>query len=818
MGLPPLRSSQRWGTLSPVRSAGGGSTGILARAVARRTSLALVGLVLLIGVGGGAVLATFAVAHRTATAHDRMIAATEAWDVLVNPNNGSESKLDPEAVRRLPQVKEMGRIDGLALINTSTGELVPLPFLPDELGARLGRPLVTAGRLPDPTQGDEVLVDREWAIQEGIDVGDLLPVVSFTVPEVAQLDTPGATPDTVRAAVEEGRLGRRLDLRVVGLGLTFTNVIHDEGEDSASVMLTPAFPHLVSRTPAELSMFYGLLVRLRSPADLPALRAAINGMVPDESFAYQTLAAVRDQVQRTVRPLVVSLTAVAAAAAVLVLVLAAVVMTRILGALATDQRQWWVLGAGRRQRVTGLGAGLGVAVLTGAALAVVVAWLLSSFGPVGPVRIAEPDPGLRFDPLVLLGGALVLVLTGLGLVAFVSWRGSRIRSTTAARTSRVVQRAASVGLPQTFVVGLRNAMAGPGAIGAALVAVAVGAAVLTFSSGVKRFTDTPSLYGWNWDALVALDNEAPPEEIAAIRAGLMGNHDAQDVALVTLSDVSLDGRVVVTAAFEPVKGTLEPTVAAGRPPRSEMEVALGERTMRDLGVGMGDQVTTADGRRLNVVGRVVLPGFANYPGADKTAVGEGAVVQPDVLAALGPRFSPYGFAVHLAGGATKEDLGTLPVGPDGKDPIATEDGARPSDVIELGDLDRVPFLLAGVLALLALVVAVHAVWTAVQRRRREHAVLRALGWRPRESRRCVLWHATVIMIAAVVLGLPVGLVVGRWVWGRLARFLGTVTVSVAPMGVLLAAAAVFVLVAIAGAAVPARRASLQRPTEALRAE
>jgi hypothetical protein len=604
---------------------------------------------------------------------------------------------------------------------------------------------------------------------------------------------------------------------VVGFGTTFTGVVHDQSEDTASVMLSPAFPELIGRTRAELTNFYGLLIRLRSPADLPALRTAVNAMVPDESFAYQTRSAVHDQVERTVRPLVVSLTAVAGAAAVLLLALVVVVMTRILGTSVADQRQWWVLGAGRRQRVTVLSAGLAVAVVVGAGVAVLLAWLLSPLGPVGPVRIAEPDPGLRFDPAVMVGAAVVLVLAGLALVALVSWRASRIRSVTAVRPSRVVDRAAATGAPQTFVVGLRNALAGPGAMGAALVAVAVGAAVLTFSSGVKRFTDTPSLYGWNWDALVRVESDSD-EVMKAVRDKLVGNDAAQDVSLMSLSDVSLDGRVVVSASFDPVKGTVGPTVAAGRLPRSDDEVALAERTMRNLGVGIGDHVTTADGRRLTVVGRVVLAGFANYSGADKTAVGEGAVLRPKVLAALGPHFSPYGFAVRLSDGATPAKLGVADQGPDPDVSVVTNDVARPSDVIQLGDLDRVPFLLAGVLALLALVVAVHAVWTAVQRRRREHAVLRALGWRPRESRSCVLWHATVIMVAAVVLGLPVGLVAGRWVWGRLARFLGTVTVSVAPVGVLLAAAAVFALVAIAGAAVPARRASLQRPSDALRAE
>ena len=50
-----------------------------------------------------------------------------------------------------------------------------------------------------------------------------------------------------------------------------------------------------------------------------------------------------------------------------------------------------------------------------------------------------------------------------------------------------------------------------------------------------------------------------------------------------------------------------------------------------------------------------LPSLANYS-ADKTAVGEGAVVSPKTLRALGPAFVPIGFAVDLASGATIDDL------------------------------------------------------------------------------------------------------------------------------------------------------------------
>jgi ABC-type lipoprotein release transport system permease subunit len=185
---------------------------------------------------------------------------------------------------------------------------------------------------------------------------------------------------------------------------------------------------------------------------------------------------------------------------------------------------------------------------------------------------------------------------------------------------------------------------------------------------------------------------------------------------------------------------------------------------------------------------------------------------------LGPSFNPVGLAVRTAPGSDVDQLKAEHPPPSPDIELVAAARQRPSDIIQLHALSEVPFLLAGVLAALALVVAVHAVWSAAQRRRREHAVLRALGWRPRDSRAGVLWHAVGIMLLAVLAGLPIGLVAGRWLWRRLAAFLGTVPVSVAPLVTLLIAAAIFGLVAVAAAVIPAQRAARRPPAVALRVE
>ncbi len=799
----------------------GGRLGTLARAAAARSRLGLVGVAVLVAVGGGAVIATLAAASRTATAHDRMIAATHAYDVLVNPDRGSESALDTSAVGRLPEVADEGRGDGIALMDVRTGSMFPIPIVSDGHGFfEIARPKVLSGRLPDPAKGDEVFVAEDWAQHAGVRVGDVIPTVSASNAEIASMPETGFSPTALVQAAKDGRLGRITDLHVVGSGVWFDDVVRDDGEDGVSMVLTPAYPALDGTPLDQLSGYYGLEVRLRSPGDLPRLRADVEAMVPDESIAFRTLPSIRGQVTRTIRPLVISLVAVGLAGAALLVALISVVLLRVVSNHRIEQAQWWVLGAVRQERALGVGAALAAAVVVGSVLAVAVAWLLSPLGPVGAARVAEPSPGLRFDGPLLLGSALVLVVVALAIVAVVAWRTTRIRPRRTIRPSRLVDRVASFGLPNTMVVGLRNTMAGPEAVVAALVAIAVGATVLTFTSGVQRFTSTPALYGWNWDSIISWSGpEDTSEDALTTWARAVGDSPrTEGAAIVSVTDVVLDGTPVVTAAFEPVKGHLGPTLAAGRLPRDEGEIALGGRTMRSLAVGVGDVVAAAGGQRLRVVGRIVLPSLANYSGSDKTAVGEGAVVTPTALRALGPAFSPVGLAVRTAPGSDVDQLTAEHPPPSPDIELQAVARRRPSDIIQLHALSEVPFLLAGVLAALALVVAVHAVWSAAQRRRREHAVLRALGWRPRDSRAGVLWHAVGIMVLAVLAGLPIGLVAGRWLWRRLAGFLGTVPVSVAPLVTLFVAAAIFGLVAVAAAVVPAQRAARRPPAVALRVE
>jgi ABC-type lipoprotein release transport system permease subunit len=78
------------------------------------------------------------------------------------------------------------------------------------------------------------------------------------------------------------------------------------------------------------------------------------------------------------------------------------------------------------------------------------------------------------------------------------------------------------------------------------------------------------------------------------------------------------------------------------------------------------------------------------------------------------------------------------------------------------------------------------------------------------------WQAATVAVIGVVVGVPVGLVFGQWIWRDFATNLGAVPVAVAPTMTILIVAVATIGGAVLLALVPATLASRVRPAEALR--
>ena len=129
-----------------------------------------------------------------------------------------------------------------------------------------------------------------------------------------------------------------------------------------------------------------------------------------------------------------------------------------------------------------------------------------------------------------------------------------------------------------------------------------------------------------------------------------------------------------------------------------------------------------------------------------------------------------------------------------------------------------PRLLAWVLAALSVVGVVHLLVTTTRRRRRDIAVLRALGFIQRQVSAAVAWQASITMAIAVAIGLPAGLIIGRWTWLSFGTRLGiSPDVQLPLRAALWFVPAAFAVVNVV-AAVPGWRAARQSPAPILRGE
>ena len=281
-----------------------------------------------------------------------------------------------------------------------------------------------------------------------------------------------------------------------------------------------------------------------------------------------------------------------------------------------------------------------------------------------------------------------------------------------------------------------------------------------------------------------------------------------------LQDVRVGGVPVVAVGVEPLEGAVLPPAVQGRQVRSAGDLALGPATLERLGRKVGDVVELANGdhrHRLRIVGTTLLQSRLS----NDLTLGVGALLTLEDLRRLVPDAAPNGFLVAYAPGADPEaafqslrrDFGRTVL--------------RPIDNEEVENLARVrglPFLLAGLLALLGVGTIGHTLVSSIRHRRRDLAVLKTLGFVRGQVRATVAWQATGFAVLAVVAGIPVGVAAGRWAWILVNQGLHTLAGPVTPTLAVLVAAPVTVLVANLVAALPARAAAATRPAVVLRSE
>jgi hypothetical protein len=291
------------------------------------------------------------------------------------------------------------------------------------------------------------------------------------------------------------------------------------------------------------------------------------------------------------------------------------------------------------------------------------------------------------------------------------------------------------------------------------------------------------------------------------------------------------GTAVPAIGLDELRGNGFLTLLAGRAPAGPREIALGQRTLHALGVHIGQQVEVGvDGTTspMRVVGAAVFADFSVGGGSD-TDLGTGAVVPASALSQPNPPFCAppttcYNFfllkyrpGTDLQAAAAQVIRAVTRAGcPRGLCLVTTDQ--RPSDIQNYTGLRDTPLILGAVLALLAVGTLAHVLLTGVRRRRRDLAVLKTLGLLRSQLLRVVSWQASALAAAALLVGLPVGLLAGRWAWALFAGSVGVAGTAEVPLPIVLAVIPVTLLVASLLAAGPGWAAARIRPALILRAE
>jgi putative ABC transport system permease protein len=378
-------------------------------------------------------------------------------------------------------------------------------------------------------------------------------------------------------------------------------------------------------------------------------------------------------------------------------------------------------------------------------------------------------------------------------------------------------------------VPVRSALVGTTAAVAAVVAAMV------FGSSFLGLVGTPHRYGQNWAQELDLQVGSVPLTLGSgLLAGITGltgyaggNYGQVSVA----APGSGSGAVVPAIGLDQVRGNGFLTLLAGRAPAGPGEIALGPRTLQALGLRIGQRVKVGanDGTSpMRVVGSAVFAAFS-VGGGSATDLGTGAVVPASVLSqpnlpACGGSATCYNFfllrykpGTDLRVASARLKAAVTRAGcPRGLCLVASDQ--RPSDIQDYTGVRDTPLVLGAVLTLLAVGTLAHVLLTGVRRRRRDLAVLRTLGLLRSQLLRVVSWQASALAAAALLVGVPLGLLAGRWAWQVFAASAGVGAGADVPVVLVLLAIPVTLILANLIAAGPGWAAARIRPALILRGE
>jgi hypothetical protein len=834
---------------------------VLARHGLRRDRWAILAIAVSLAAGLGAGFTSLEIAERTERAYPRYRADADVAELVVNPSlttdetadllgsiDGVESVTSDALLTALPDVRALGGSledvsNFLQVRVSSEGRYVTQD-----------RPVVHDGRMI--REGSEAFISADTAASLGLAVGDEVPLLIFWAAAEFTTDVD----DLVSRALES------VDVTIVGIGSFADEVIPDDLIPRQKILVTPdvggrfdcIIPQPEPDDPRSIDELYAeffppacsatyhyfslrtaggdpgaVQVGERIAAAFEDANASMPTAMRENDVGYFFIPSfTADEAKRldeSLSPIVISLRAFAIAAIVVPLVLALMLAGRQARRRRPEVAVWLALGITRRTRVLALAAPALAATGLGLVLALAAAWLASPIGAIGSAAAIDGAPTRSLGGHVALAALAVLVAMTALVVVVIARMASPARPASAStRPTR------ARGNQPALTLGVRAARRGIGAVavlGGASLAVLTVTATLVFSASVLRFIDEPDRYGWPYDVAALVNAGYDNPNLDAIRSTL--DDPRSGVARWGHAALSLGTQVNGTAVpvvamregFDAMPGPL----VQGRLPHGDDEVALGKLTAEELGVRVGDEVTISVqyGERVGTVtGFVVLPAVGALE-SDRASLGTGVLLPPpfvdgivgaaaDQLGMSGPEIADslgsfividLDPGIDPAAWVEAQEGALVAWDPFGVPPLTYPRPVRPPVVVDVEATQRIPELLAGVLALAMGVSVVAGVASGTNGRRRELAIFRALGGSARQVRSSVRAHAVAVVGTGLLVGLPLGVALGRTAYIAFAESLGAVPDPLVPTRWLLLLTVGVLVLGFAAAVVPGRRAT-----------
>lgn len=804
-------------------------------------------IVLLIGTVGGVAMASLAGARRTESSFHQFLESTNPSDLalltgLYHPDPTGYDAALLNKIKHLPHVLKVESQAGYEAQKVGpTGKPVPSGLTSgirqvalyssiDGFYFNMDRLVVLKGRMPNPRSPTEVAMTTQAAQILHMKIGDTFPLGVYS-------DQQGSS------NCSRCKPAFRTVVKLVGIVTSSNALVIDDTDIKPEIYATPAFTKPLLKCCSDPTL--SSLQIAGGARNIATVEAEISRILPKglPQLFTSTASSSEATAQRVITPDAIALGVFGLIVALVTLIVALQLIGRQLRLGDDDLKVMRALGASPTE--TSLDGLIGVvaALVVGTLLAGLVAYLLSPLAPIGPVRPVYPTPGLAFDGVVIGLGVLALVVLLIAGAFVISVRraphlAARRGGRSGASSSRSVRAAIVAGLPAPAVCGIRFALVPGGgrqaspvrsAILGAVVAVVVVVATLTFGSSLNTLVSRPSLYGWNWSVVMA----------AAGGVGVMPdpqtknelNHDPDVIAWsgYDFAQLQIDGKVESVLGVTPGAPVMPP-ILSGHSVDGPNQIVLGPQTLSQLHKKVGQSVEVSDSKghstSVRIVGTATLPAIG---GSQHTEPGTGAVLDFHLIPKSArnifdlPGGGPNAVFVRLKSpslAAAQARLGKVDVALEhaAQDEISIIPVQRPAEVADAGTLRATPAYLAFALAGGAILALGLTLVASVRRRRRDLALLKALGFTQRQLAATVAWQATVAATIGLIIGIPVGIVVGRELWVLFARGINVVPEPTVPAVAMVLVGLGAVVFANVVALMPGRSAARTSAALVLRAE